>query len=135
MFGLLEIDYTRPIESVGEKLLFGGQMLLIGIGVVFSVLVLLWLSLELFRIVCDKMKGEDGSFSLANLTKAREPKPEIPEPKPAKPAKAEKKAAPPAPAPTPASSDTEIIAVITAAIAASENAPLGSFRVVSFRRV
>ena len=135
MFGLLEMDYSRPIGSVGEKFLFGGQMLLIGMAVVFSVLVLLWFSLELFRIICDRMKGEDGSFSLSNLTKAREPKPETPEPKPTKPAKAAKTASTPAPAAAPAPSDAEIVAVITAAIAASENAPMGSFRVVSFRRV
>ncbi len=133
MSAFLKIDYTQPIESVGDKLLFGGQMLLIGVAVVFSVLVLLWLSLELFRILCDRMKGEDGSFSLSNLFAEREPKPEVPEPKPTKPARVE---APAAPAPAAASpSDAEIVAVITAAIAASENAPLGSFRVVSFRRV
>lgn len=128
MLGLLEIDYSRPIGSISEKLLFGGQMLLIGIAVVFAVLILLWLSLELFRIICERMKGEDGSFSLANIMKEKAPKP----PKPEKPVKAQKAIAPIAPA---APADTEIIAVITAAIAASENAPLGSFRVVSFRRV
>lgn len=133
MSAFLQVDYSQPISGMSEKLLFGGQMLLIGMAVVFSVLVLLWLSLELFRILCERMKGEDGSFSLANLFAEREAKPEVPEPKPTKPAKVK---APAAPAPSAAApSDAEIVAVITAAIAASENAPMGSFRVVSFRRV
>lgn len=127
MSAFLNIDYSQPISETGEKLLFGGQMLLIGMAVVFSVLILLWLSLELFRILCDRMKGEDGSFSLANLFAERE----APAPKPTE---LRETAAPVAPAPT-SPSDAEIVAVITAAIAASENAPLGSFRVVSFRRV
>ena len=135
MFGLLDIDYTRPISSIGDKFLFGGQMLLIGMAVVFAVLVLLWLSLELFRIVFARLEPKLADFSLVNLFRGNSDKPKTEKPpKPEKP-KAAKKSETPAPAAPAAATDTEIIAVITAAIAASENAPIGSFRVVSFRRV
>ncbi len=117
------VDYTKPLESVAEKLSLGGQMLLMGLGVVFAVLLLLWFSLEIFHYLFatlpERMKNKDAVPS---------------QPKPEKPKKLKPAPTPVAPAPAPAT-DTELIAVITAAIAASENAPTGSFRVVSFRRV
>ena len=116
-------DYTKPLETVGEKFALGGQMLLMGLGIVFSVLLLIWGSLELFHYLFAtlpermKTKGTDA-------------------PKPPKPEKPKKEKPAPAPvAPAAQLTDTELVAVITAAIAASENAPVGSFRVVSFRRV
>ena len=116
------VDYT-----IGEKFSLGGQMLLIGMGVIFSVLLLLWGALELFHYLCatlpERMKAKKSGVAPA-------PK----EPKPEKPQKVKPSPAPVAQAAAPAA-DTELIAVITAAIAASENAPVGSFRVVSFRRV
>lgn len=117
------VDYTKPLESVAEKLSLGGQMLLMGLGVVFSVLLLLWFSLEIFHYLFatlpERMKAKESGES--------KPKPEKPKAVMSAPAPAAPVAAPVA--------DTELIAVITAAIAASENAPTGSFRVVSFRRV
>ena len=110
----LAVDVTKPIESAGEKFAYGGQMLLIGMSVVFSVLLILWGALELFHLIVTKL-----------------------------PAALEKKRAKETPAPTEPvaeivaeDEDQEIVAVIAAAIAAAnEENPAGSFRVVSFRRV
>ncbi|MBR4769369.1 MAG: OadG family protein [Clostridia bacterium] len=110
----LAVDVTKPLESVGEKFAYGGQMLLIGMSVVFSVLLLLWGALELFHVVVTKIP--------AAIEKKREKKVE--------PAPAQEIAV------TGNEDDEEIVAVIAAAIAAaSEENPAGSFRVVSFRRV
>ena len=113
---LLEIDVTKPLESAADKFAYGGQMLLIGMSVVFAVLLILWGSLELFHLAVTKL-----------------------------PAVIEKKRAKPEPAQLVPDSvsetvrdedETELIAVFAAAIAAaSEDNPAGSFRVVSFRRV
>ena len=115
------VDYTKPLGSVAEKFALGGKMLLMGMGVVFAVLLLIWGSLELFHYLFatlpEQMKAK--AAAKEDEAKAAEPAPAAP-------------AAPIAVAPT---ADTELVAVITAAIAASENAPVGSFRVVSFRRV
>ena len=51
----LAIDVTKPLESAGEKFAYGGQMLLIGMSVVFSVLLILWGSLELFHLIVTKL--------------------------------------------------------------------------------
>ena len=111
----LAIDVTKPLESAGEKFAYGGQMLLIGMSVVFSVLLILWGALELFHVVVTKLPA-----AIEN--------------------KRGKKNAP-APAEVvaeavPEEDDSETVAVIAAAIAAaSEENPAGSFRVVSFRRI
>ena len=111
----LAVDVTKPLESVGEKFAYGGQMLLIGMSVVFSVLLLLWGALELFHLIVTKLP--------AAIEKKRA------------------KAGETAPAPETVSvvnqdDDGELVAVFAAAIAAAtEENPEGSFRVVSFRRV
>ena len=128
MNALLAVDYTKPLESIGDKLALSGQMLAMGLGVVFAVLLLLWGFLELFHFLVATLPSTDGfKRFVASLKGQKAPEAEE-KPEPAKPV---------APAPTApaATSDTELVAVITAAIAASENAPVGSFRVVSFRRV
>ena len=103
-----------------ERLALAGQMTLLGMGMIFAVLSLLWGVLAIFKLIFvrpDKKKVKAA---------APAPKPEpvvVPEPVVA-------------PA---ASNDAELIAVLTAAIAAyeasqgNEVAP-GGFRVVSFRR-
>ncbi len=97
--------------SIGEKLSYGGQMLLLGIGAVFSVLLIIYLSLLLFKAV----------FSKASKPKVKvEPTPVMPAPKQT----------------TSATTNEEIVAVIAAAIAMAESESSGvKFRVVSFRRV
>ena len=130
MNALLAVDYTKPLESIGDKLALSGQMLAMGLGVVFAVLLLLWGFLELFHFLVATLPATDGfKRFVASLKGESAPEAEK-KPEPAKPA-----APAPAPAAPAATSDTELVAAITAAIAASENAPVGSFRVVSFRRV
>ena len=109
---VLAIDVTKPLESAADKFSYGGQMLLIGMSVVFSVLLLLWGALELFHLVVSTIEKK--------RTKAPAPKP----------------AAVPAVEDAASDDESELVAVMAAAIAAaSEENPEGSFRVVSFRRI
>lgn len=103
-------EYGSPIiSSKGfmETVLFGGQMVLIGMLTVFSVLLVIWAALSIFKIVFSKKQ------------KAEDVKPPIE----------------PVVYTTPDNDDSEIIAVISAAIAAAESESSGlKFRVVSFKR-
>ncbi len=105
---LLEVtDYTKPVEGFLDRLTFGGFMLLLGMAIVFSVLVTIWGSLTLFKLYFSK----------------RETKPK------------EVVEVPVAPVVEVLPAETEIVAVIAAAIAAAEAESDGTkFRVVSFRR-
>ena len=104
---MLEVDPNLKL-SFGDAALYGLEMLLIGMVIVFAVLTLLWFAIEIFGRVVGKLSATS------------------------KPV-AEKKPEPVAVAPA-ATDDTELIAVLTAAIAAMESAPATRFRVVSFRR-
>ena len=100
---MLEVDPNLKL-SFGEAALYGLQMLLIGMLIVFAVLTLLWFAIALFgRIV-----------GAGSTVTEKKPEPSV--------------------APAAATDDTELIAVLTAAIAAMESAPATRFRVVSFRR-
>jgi len=92
--------------------------MLLGMGIVFSVLIILWAMLELFRVIFYEM-----------------PKKRVAGP-----------TAPAAPAPAPAASapaaqvkkqedDSELIAILTAAVAAAMGTSAGGLRIRSFRRV
>ena len=107
------IDINKPIEKFGDKLLYGGQMLLIGMATVFSVLIILLIALTLFKLFFHDLP-----------TRQKKATKEI---------KAEVATVSQAPA---ASDNDEIIAVIAAAIAMAENECGGNkqFRVVSFKR-
>ncbi|MBQ7333562.1 MAG: OadG family protein [Clostridia bacterium] len=106
-FLLKVTDYTKPVESFLDRLTFGGFMLLLGMVVVFSVLIIIWGSLAIFKLYFSKYEAK--------------PKEEVVSP-----------AQEPA---QPVSNDAEIVAVIAAAIAAAEAESGGmKFRVVSFRR-
>ncbi len=107
------VDITKPIENLSDKFLYGGQMLLIGMLTVFSVLVLLWLTLILFKVFFHDIPSKS----------KKAPKKE----------KTEPVAVYHAPENT---ENEEIIAVIAAAIAMAENEFGGNkqFRVVSFKR-
>ena len=111
---LLEVtDYTKQIEGFADKLAFGGQMVLIGVSVVFAVLILLWFSLYIFKIFF---------HDIPSKRKANH-----------KPVKTAESASTPVTAKQ--TDEDEIIAVIAAAIAAAECENPGlKFRVVSFRR-
>ena len=107
------VDVTKPLDGLNDTLLYGGRMLLIGMATIFSVLILLWFTLVVFK------------FLFHDLARGN---------KKTKPVKSEQ----PVPvynAPV-ASDNDEIIAVIAAAIAMAED-ECGSdkkFRVVSFKR-
>ena len=104
---------TVVLESMADRLSYGLQTTLLGMSVVFSVLILLWAVLGVFKLIFAKPEGKK------ETAKPAEPVP----------------AAPAAPAPAySGSDDAELVAVITAAIASMLDAPETSFRVVSFRR-
>ncbi len=104
-----------------------GEMLLLGMAMIFLVLSILWMVLTIFA---KTMGGAEKSAKPEKSAKAE------------KPAKAEPKPAPiPVAAPAPATSDDAIVAAITAAIAMTiESDPAlasqfaGGFRVVSFKK-
>lgn len=102
--------------TLGEKLSLGGQVSLLGMGTVFAVLAILWGLVELMHLLLTGVTG--GKKKNAVPAKA-----EAPAPAPA-----------PAPAAAAAADDLEIVAVITAAIAAASGSSPSSFRVVSFKR-
>ena len=118
------IDTSIPFS---ERMGVGLELLVVGMGTVFAILLILMGVLALFKVVFYDLKN--------------------PNAKPAPKAKEEPKPAPaPAPAPVPApaaSDDGELIAAITAAVAAYLDAEAQAngmtacdtrFRVVSFRR-
>ena len=101
--------YNKTLDF-SEALGFGGEMVLIGMVAVFAVLGLLWAVLTVFKFVFAPAQSP---------AKQNTPAPKVVDP-----------------APTFATSDSEIVAVIAAAIAMAEN-ECGEglkFRVVSFRR-
>ncbi len=96
-----------------ELLMSGAVVCVIGLATVFAVLAILWGVLELMRVI----------FT------AKKPAPKAPEKKaPQTPA--------PAPAPAPvAADDSELVAVLAAAVAAYLGQPTSSFRIRNYRRV
>ena len=110
------MDKFAPFSA--ESWEYAGQMTLLGMGMVFAVLGMLWAVLTVFKLV---FVGRDR--------------------KPAKTAENERTAQAPAARSTPqvsVQSDEEIAAVITAAITAymaEQGVPANGFRVVSFKRV
>ena len=102
----------------GEAWKYSLEMTLLGMGMIFAVLGVLWAVLLLFKVVFARTKKEDKKVEAPKVVET--PKVES------------------APAPA-ATDDTELIALLTAAIVAyeSENGndvDPSSFRVVSFRR-
>ena len=115
MNNLLEItNYSEPIDGFLEKVVFGGEMVLIGMTVIFAVLALLWACLYLFKLFFHDIPSRKTKISASVPTVS---------------------VAPAKPVHETANADEEIIAVIAAAIAAAESENAGlKFRVVSFRR-
>ena len=108
---------TVDVKVYASSLSLGVETTLLGMGIVFSVLILIWIILAIFGKIA---------------TAGSKPKKEKPAPK-AAPAPAAAPAAPVAPAPA-ASDDSELVAAITAAVSLCMDMPVGSFRVVSFRK-
>lgn len=107
---LLNIDSGA---SYGETLLFGGQVVLIGIVTVFAVLGLLWACLTVFKFVFHDAANKKTAKIVPDTTVREEVSAPV----------------------VYASNDDEIIAAIAAAIAMAESESFGTkFRVVSFRR-
>ena len=99
-------------KGFGETLLFGLEILAIGMIAVFSVLVLIWFSLILFK---KAMYRDESTTKKASVDQPAEPA---------------------SPAVVATANDSELIAVIAAAIAAAEqdSGNGAKFRVVSFKR-
>ena len=119
MFGIE--DFSKPIvdysnfdfSQLGDVLLFGGSVLLIGMLTIFGVLCILWLCLVLFRVFFHDIPERKAASNIL------EPDEEIEE----------------SYVSNDVQNDDEIIAVIAAAIAMAEITSHGSnFRVVSFKR-
>lgn len=100
--------------ALGDKLLLGGQVSLLGMGTVFAVLAILWGLVELMHLLLTGVSGDK-----------KEKKAEAP---------VEAPATAPAPVVSAPADDLEIVAAITAAIAAASGSSPSSFRVVSFKR-
>ncbi len=114
-----EVSNTAPMS---DRIVMGLQTMLLGMGVIFTVLIILWAVLAVFKVVFYKPSASEK-----------------------KSASKEKTAEAPAPVITEVHADAaaysgyepddaELVAVITAAIASMLDAPQTSFRVVSFRR-
>ncbi len=123
------ISIALSALTTAEKFSLSGEMLLRGMGTVFMVLIILWAILGIFGKVFGGVKKAEKPAPVKEAPKA--PK------APSAPAAPQAPVAT-APAPTaPAQDDSQLIAVITAAIAAYQSAsgqPNLPFRVVSFTR-
>lgn len=106
-------DPTKAMEYA-EAIPYGLKTTLLGMGVIFAVLIILWAVLSVFKLVFYKGGKEEFVEAVPVPTPTVAP-------------------APVSVAPT-ATDDAELIAAITAAIAVVMDAPETSFRVVSFRR-
>ncbi len=108
-------NYSEPIiNTMGgwETFLFGGKMLLIGMGTVFAVLCILWFCLYLFKVIFHDMPGKNTTSDDT-------------------PAVVESAT----PVVTQSYNDEEVIVAIAAAIAMAESESTGAkFKVVSFKR-
>ena len=111
--------------SISESGPYALRMLIVGLGMVFVVLALLWGVLELSRVVFYDMprRRREEEIEAAHSKAAPAPVAPTPAPVPAAPAQ---------------NNNDVLIAVITAAISAAMaeegTVPAGGFRVVSFRR-
>lgn len=116
LLAITKSDYaTENLLSnfgIGDVLTFGGQMLLIGMATVFSVLCIIWVCLLLFKLVFhDLPNRKQATKNKAVVTEVVESAPVV------------------------AENNDEIVAVIAAAIAMAESESSDTkFRVVSFKR-
>lgn len=111
----LFLSDTVVLETMTDRILYGLQTALLGMGVIFSVLIILWAVLAVFKLVFYKGDKKDETPAAPKAAPAPVSEPEL----------------------TPVYSeqnDAELVAAITAAISVMMDAPETSFRVVSFRR-
>ena len=108
-------------ETIGDKLSVGGEVSLLGMGTVFAVLVIIWGMVELLHLLLgDKSakKAKKKKIITEVISESTEATVE--------PDKVNGELS--------TTPDYDIIAVITAAIAAASGSSPNSFRVVSFKR-
>lgn len=105
-------------ESVGERALTALKDSLLGMGVVFAALIILWGAVELLHVCVSAAEKKKKSADLPENA----------------PETAQTLPSPAADSPVPAEDEAAIVAAITAAIALATEEPVGSFRVVSFKR-
>lgn len=114
-----------PDATLGEKLVYGLKVAGIGLIVVFLVLIIIMAILYVFKLVAVS-KGKSGSSAPSAVPSAA----------PAAAAPAAPPAAPAAPvAPTADAEEERIVAIATAAIAASRGASDCAFRVISVTKL
>lgn len=107
-----------PYETVGDKLAVGAEVTLRGMGTVFAVLVMIWMLVEVLHLILgDKKKKQKKAVVIESITTPTV-SPSVNE------VTTTESQAP----------DYELIAVISAAVAAASGASPSSFRVVSFKR-
>ena len=105
-----------PHSTVSEKLAVGGEVTLRGMVTVFAVLILIWFLVEFLHLLLgEKTSSPKKSKKVVDNTPAPVVTETVTEETPSVP-------------------DYELIAVITAAVAAASGSSPNSFRVVSFKR-
>ncbi len=110
LYTVLAVDTSKPLPSLADKFLYGGEILLIGMATIFASLITLLLILLLFKYIFGGF-GKEQSKTGALIQESN-------------------------PLTVQSSGDNEeVVAVIAAAIAMAESESNGlKFRVVSFRR-
>ena len=128
--GALALSEDRTYAPFsGEAWLYALQMTLIGMGMIFAVLAILWGALAIFKLIFARNEGEKKVKATLDSKAEKE----------SKPVTVEAPTAAPTPVVAASADDAELIAVLTAAIAAYEAeqgrcVSVGDFRVVSYRR-
>ena len=116
---LLAVDIFDQVmnnpDTLGERFASGMQTLGLGMGIVFAVLIIIWGACELLHTAVHGTGKAQTPTASAPASETVTPTPTV------------------APAPT-QTENSELIAVITAAVAAMLDQPTTAFRVVSFRR-
>jgi len=120
MFGIEDfskaiVDFSNfEVSQLGDALIFGGAILLIGMLAIFAVLTIILLCLTLFKIFFHDIPNKRANGSNTNESKV---------------------SVTDVPTAEAVTNDGEIVAVIAAAIAMAESESSGAkFRVVSFKR-
>ena len=117
------MDFTKPIvdfsnfefSQLKDALTYGGSVLLIGMATVFAVLITLWICITVFKLFFHDIPAFRTKKKKKAVTDEVVMQPIVE---------------------APVAQDTEIVAVIAAAIAMAESENSGAkFRVVSFKRI
>ena len=112
---------AAPSMDFAERMAYGLQVFVVGLGTVFAVLVILWLALVLFKVFSYDLPQKKAKKLAEEAASKVEAAPIVEE-------------TPISVIEEPVSDDTQLIAVITAAIAASENTSSDGFVVRSIKK-